>query len=256
METKKKLLFPIIVICIGLVLCISLAGIFFSLVNSQNISNSTSNLSSTAYNIYLLSLNSCKNESEAISLGKDTMINDNAGYLWEYDGNFEIISSAYKNENDALLMKNALEMKNIKTQIIKVDFPSIKISSTYSNKEMEILISALNSFHDAYFELYDISISLDSQIINETKASLLINEVLSKFTTKRNNFNTLFPKNSSDFLLAINDYLTNGFESLSLLFDKILITPTQTFSSLIKYRYCEILDLNYNLIKEIINLNS
>lgn len=256
METKKKFFFPLIAICFGILLCISLTSIFFSISSSKKSADSTSSLSSMDYNIFFLSQNNCQNEEEAKVLGKDIMINNDAGYVWEENENFYIISSAYENENDSTLMKNKLEKDGKFAEIIKVSFPAIKIASTYSNKERDIITSALNSFHDAYSLLYDTSISLDNNLINETNASLNINSTISKFNATKDNFDTLFQKNDIEFINIIKKHLINAKTSLNNLFEKKYITSTQTYSSLIKYTYCNLLEINFDLIGHILTSNN
>ena len=232
-------------------LCISLLGIFFSLKNSENTSDSTSTTSSVSFNIYFLSLNSTMVESQAVQLGKDYMAENYSGYIWKNEGHFHCIASAYKNENDAILVKNKLEKEGVSSQIVSVGFPSIKLSSNYSIEERQAINNSLNCFHDIYTQLFDISISLDNNLSNETSASLALNNVLSKLDKIKNDFETLFSDSQNSFISEIGRYLVDAHESLCLLKEKSFITPSQTLSSLIKYRYCEILDLNYNLILDL-----
>ena len=184
------------------------------------------------------------------------MSTQDAGYVWQDYNSFYIISSAYENENDAILLKNKLEKENINAEILKVAFPSIKISSTYSNKERDIISNALNSFHDSYSLLYDTSISLDNKLINETNASLQINSIISKFNAVKDNFDTLFSQNDVNFISIIKKHLANAKTSLNKLFEKEYVTHTQTYSSFIKYTYCNILKINYDLIASILTSNN
>ena len=251
METKRRFFFPMIILTLGLLLFICLIGIFFSLKKTTTTNDSATTISSVSYNIYFLSLNSSSIESQATELGKDQMINDFSGYIWKNEENFYCLASAYENENDAILVKKKLEKEGIYSEIFKISFPSVQLSSSYSAQERQTLFNALNSFHEIYCSLYDISISLDNKLNNETGASLAINSVLAKFENILNDYKILFSRSENNFINTISRYLFDMHESLSLLKEKIFITPTQTFSSLIKYRYCESLDLNYNLILEI-----
>lgn len=255
METKKKFFFPLLILCLGIVFCISLTSIFFSLSNSQKSSDSAASLSSVSFNIFFLSLNKCQNENEAISLGKDVMTNDDAGYVLENNNNFYVISSAYENENDSTLVKNKLEKENKITEIIKISFPSIKIASTYSNKERDVISNALNSFHNAYSLLYDSAISLDNKLTNETNTSLNINSIISKFNKTKDNFDTLFAKSDLNFISIIKTHLSNAKLALNKLFEKDFVVQTQTYSSFIKYTYCNILEINFDLINSLLTSN-
>ena len=254
METKKKLFFPFLILSFGIILCVSLTSIFYSLTSSKKATDMASTFTSLGFNIYFLSKNKTSTSAEAISIGKDVMQNNDAGYVLCQNEAFYVISSAYKNENDAKLVKNKLEKDGVNSQVVCISFPSIKLSSTFSGSEKEIITNAINSFHDAYAFLYDTAISLDGGILTETSASLNVNSALSNFNTTKNNFDTLFPKPTNNFIQTIKNYLIDGHESLSLLFSKNYITPSQTFSSLIKYRYCELLEINYNLLENLLKV--
>lgn len=252
MDTKKKLSFPFLIICLGIILCVMLSSIFFSIKQTIMTNNSATTFNSISYNIYFLTINKSQNENEAILLGKDSMSNGNSGYIWESDGAFYLISSAYKNENDATLVKNKLQKENIASEILKINFPSVKISSDFSFDEREIITKALNSLHLCYENLYDIAISLENGLTNETGATLSISSTLTNFVNTKNQFETIFKNSSLPFISTIKSYLISTHESLSLLLEKTSITPAQTFNSLIKYRYCEILHLNFNMILDLL----
>ena len=250
METKKRLFFPLIMICLGLIICISLCTIFFSISKLKDV-DSNVNLSSESFTIYMLEIASSTVETEAVQLGKDSMQENNAGYVWEKD-KFYVLSSCYANENDAVLMKKQREKNGLYAEIIQENFPSVKISSAYSDKEKEVLLKSLNSFYETYIKLFDISVSIDCKHLNETSSILKINETKSYFNGIKSNFETLFEESNESFLKTINAYLVDLHETLDLLAQKAYVIPLQTLSSSIKYRYCECLHLYKNLLNELI----
>lgn len=250
MQTKRHLFFPLMIICFGLILCVSLATFFFSLSKIKGV-DSNANIFSESFNVYFLEIASSNVESEAVQLGKDSMINNDAGYVWE-QGKYYVISSCYINENDAVLMKKKREQSNLYGDIIVENFPAISVASIYSNKEKEVLLTALNSFYNVYTNLYDVSISLDGKHLNETSALLKINETKSMVGTIKNNFETLFKVEKTGFLSLIHTHLVELSKSLDLLSEKNYVMPLQTFSSAVKYRYCEVLH-NYKGLLEDIN---
>ena len=249
METKKRLFFPLLLTCLGLILCASLATAFLSLSKIDK-TDSSITLSTESFNIYILEIGSSKLEAEAVQKGKDSMQDNNAGYVWEKD-KFYVLSGIYLNENDAVLVKKQRKNSGQYAEIIKETFPSINISSVYSEKEREVLIKALNSFYNTYLQLFDMSVSIDGKYLNETSVILKINEIKSNFNTIRSNFETLFKGEDNVFIKTVGAYLIDEEESLDLLAQKQYIIPLQTLSSLIKYRYCECLHIYKNLLSEI-----
>lgn len=238
-------------ICLGLVLCASLATAFLSLSKIDK-TDSSITLSTESFSVFLLEIGSAETETEAASKGKDSMQDGNSGYTWEKE-KFYVLSSAYLNENDAVLVKKQMKNSGKYAEIIKETFPSINISSVYSEKEREVLVKALNSFYNTYLQLFDISVSLDGKHLNETSAMLKINETKSNFNAVKSNFETLFKGDDNEFIKTVASYLIDEAETLDLLSERQFITPLQTLSSLIKYRYCEDLHIYKNLLAEIMS---
>lgn len=248
--SKKKLA---ITLMLSMTLCcaIVLSTLFACIFAPNQLVASTNNVSSPAFNIYFVSTSKSAFEAESAQRGKDVMNQDLSGYVWEYENYFHVISSAYKNENDATLVKNKIVSDGGTAETISVSFPAIKISYPFSQDEKLVMNAALSSFKECYDKLFDISISLDTGVYNETAAMLAINNTLSTFSATEKNFSTLFAEQDSETINSIGEYLTCANESLSLLSNKTFITQSQTLSSLIKYRYCELLHLYYNLLIEL-----
>lgn len=250
MQTKRFLIFPLMVICLGLALFASLTTVFLSLSRIKKV-DSNVNLSTESFSIYILEIASSSVESEAVQLGRDSMINGNAGYVWKGD-KFYVVSSCYLNENDAVLMKKKRAKDDLYSGIIKETFPSVSISSAYSDKEKEVLLKALGSFYDTFEKLFDISVSLDGKHLNETSAILKINEIESNINAIESNFETLFEDSDIQFLKTINTSLKELGKTIDLLSKKSYVTPLQTLSAAVKYRYTETLHLYKELLGNLI----
>lgn len=249
--TKKLGFFAIFFISILTCLCLSIISTFLSIASPNKLYVSSATISSPSFSVYFISTNKSLVEIEAVALGKDSMTNGSAGYIWEKDGYFYVISSGYQNENDATLVKNTLKAKGITAEIVNIDFEAIKLSYSFSQSEKEVMTSTIKMFKEIYSYLYDISICLDTEVYNETNAIIEINKLLSSISATEKNYQSLFSENEDRTIKDIGEYLADILESVSQLSDKTFITPSQSLSSLIKYKYCEVLHIYQNLLIEL-----
>lgn len=249
--TKKAEIFAMFFISILTCLCVSTISIFFSICNPNRLYTSSATISSSPFSVYFISTNKSLVEIEAIALGKDSMANGHAGYVWEKEGYFYVISSGYQNENDATLVKNTLKAKGMSAEIINIDFESLKLPYSFSQSEKEVMSSTIKIFREIYSYLYDISICLDTEVYNETNAIIEINKLLSLISGTEKNYQSLFSENEDETIKNIGEYLADILESISQLSDKSFITPSQSLSSLVKYKYCEVLHIYQNLLIEL-----
>ena len=249
MKRKSRYIFSLSFFVLGLVLSLSFFCVFKSLSKTKSVNSQFENIV-PSFSIYFLSVNSCVSENEAHSLAEDLFAEDFAGFVWQNNDKFEIIVSAYKNENDATLVKNKLKSEGFNVEIFVDSFPEFNITSTYSDSEQKILLEALTSFSQTFDNLYDISISLDNNLINEISAKLELNRAITNFNKTKSDFDTVFFQND-DFLNTISSHLFQCQQTLNNLTNDERLSSKQTFSSLIKYKYTDILSINKNLLNEL-----
>ncbi len=176
---------------------------------------------------------------------------DFAGYVWQNKEDFFTILSAHKTKNEAILTQCNLIEQGKDVEILQHSFPTFSLSQTLTEKEKNIFTKSINSFYDTYLELYDLSISLDTKLENELEIQEKIEKLLTEFEEVFVSFKTIFPANSNKTLTNLNDALLYFVECLSLLNKKEYKTQTQTYSSLIKHTYVEILDIYNDFINSI-----
>ena len=143
-------------------------------------------------------------------------------------------------------MQNSIKInQNIESEIFLVKFRSYTINGSFNGEEKKVLQKALNSAQTYYSSLYDIAISLDTGVSNETSAKLAINSASQSLATTYANFHTLYPNVLSSPYKEIDDLMKNLVGISQQLCSGEKISSDQTYPSLIKYRYFEILKL-YN----------
>lgn len=244
-KNKKKFIF-LLIIPIFLV-CFLIAN-SFSLFLLKTESPATC-VSSTPFEIYFISLSKSQVKNEALTHAKDFQALNAGGYVFEYENYFHIISSAYLNKNDAVLVQNNLKNTySLDSEIFSVKYKSFSILGSFSSDENKILSKALNSFLEYYKNIYDIAVSLDTAVYNEISARMAVNNYHNNLCTIIDNFNLIFQEKDEN-LAFLYEKMLKLKEISQFLCSGITLNNLQTYSSLLKYRYTECLNLFYEIAK-------
>ena len=246
---KIKLIKAVTSICFIFLLC----GLSFVLAftSATNVSE-TALCNTPSFSIYFVSTAKSQLESEAISLGKDAMNKGGAGYVWKNGNYFYVISSAYENKNDALLVSNKLSNDNIENEIFEVNFETLSLTPPLNSPEAKSTFNtSINLFYSTFIDLFDISVSVDTNLYDETKAFIEINRIQSKADEVMKNFHLLFGEISSPVIDSLDDAITDENETLGLLADNQKLTEKQTLVSQIRYCYTKICEIYHNFLEKI-----
>ena len=197
--------------------------------------------------IHLLSLGKSQVESEARARAKDFMPLGSGGYVWKLDNYYHIISSAYTNKNDAQLVQSNISINlAFESEIITLKLNQVSINGSFDSEEYKVVSNYLGATNHLYHSLFDIALSVETGVSSQVGAKLSVNSALNDFSTKMANFSTLFP-NPNKELLPLHKHCQNVFKIGQKLAQNQTICQQQTYCSLIKYRYLEILNELYNL---------
>ncbi len=206
-------------------------------------------LSTPSFKLYFISLTKSQLENSAHSLACDYQKLGAGGYVWKYNGYYHVIASCYEKENDATLVQNNIKVNyNLDSDIFSIDFTTLSLSGDYDNDGKKVLTKALKSFYVAYQELFDIAISLDTSVYNDISARLAINNVYSTMNSTLADFNTLYKNVQEQTLSLLGRHLGKAVNILENLCSGKLESNTQTYSSLIKYRYTQLLSTYYDFL--------
>ena len=244
-------LFFICICTILTILTFSCANLLSSLLVKNTIISSSA-VHSSPFSISFLSLYSCDTIEDANNKARKIYTQNGAGYVLLKDGKYHVLASGYESKNDASLVKSNLETQGVTCEIIDQTYSQITINGEFTSDEKAVLENSLSAFYKAYKGLYDVSLSLDTNVITETNAKLLCNDVLSGFSSSAQNFTSLLSENYKGSILSLSKSLNSAKLSLTNLCNGKKIDETQTFSSQIKYRYIEILDIYKNLISMVV----
>lgn len=251
-KSSKFLAIISLIICFAF--CITLADFFSNLITINAFNSSTTTIAKSGnYSVYAISLHSSETKSSATEYASTITKQSGAGYIWNQEGKYFVLASAYLEENDAKLVKTNLENSNnnLTPTILKIEIGEISINGDYSANEITAINNTLNGFKFAYSTLYDISISYDTSLKDENECKLLITELESELNKIKLNFEALINKK----LTTNTIYLKLTFSSLCDEITKLInfkSSTYQTFSSKIKATYIEAIKLNCELKDNIV----
>lgn len=245
---KSKLIKFISAISFVFILVLSV----FSFAFTSSTINTESSTSSPSFSIYFVSTAKSQLESEASSLANDVISSGGGGYVWQNGNYFYVISSAYENKNDATLISNKLSNENISNEVFEVSFPSFSFPLEFEkSEEKNVFVAGINLFYSSFKDLFDVSISLDTSLYDETKALIEINRLQAKADEVMKNFNLIFQNTENKILTSLEDAIVDENETLGLLAEKQMLTEKQSLLSLIRYSYTKICAIYHNFLEKI-----
>lgn len=236
------------------VVCVAVCVLFANLISSAiTVSGSTTNTQTySSFCVYGISVGQYSSKSSAESFSSETKKKGGAGYVYKKDSLYHVLASAYEKENDAKLVQKNLIESGIESTIVTIEIDEAHFSNISSAEQKKDFESVLGSFKNAFLNLYDVSVSLDTKAIDETKAKISIIEVKSDLekaigAVSRGNSSIdgiyyQMIKNTTD---EIEDQLTElkDYENINEI----------SLSSKIKYVYIDILEKLDDVISNINN---
>lgn len=208
-------------------------------------------ITSNSFNLHFLTLAKSQIENEAKSHAPDYRQLGAGGVVWQHEDYFYIVSSAYANKNDATLVQNNLkQVQNIESEIIQVAFKSITINGSFTPDEKKVISKAFSASQNYYNSIYDIAISLDTGVYNEISAKLAVNSAHNTLTKVLADFSTIFPSPITQPFSDIYNLLKDLCTCSQKLCTGEKISDGQTYSSLLKYRYLEVLKTYYDFLEK------
>lgn len=250
MKTSKKIknikLGKIFTFAFGLVtfgLMLTMADFFSSLITVGGFSFSNDNINQNEYKLYAVYTNSYQEKILASECCEQIQRQGGAGYIYMNESSYTVIAGMYENETDAKKVLSNIIEKKPDANIMTITIPQITINSNLTQQEKATINASITLFKNVYKKLYDISISLDTAVVNEVKARLEVNEICSNTQKVLNDFNTIFSENIKTNLLSIRLSLESIITYLNDLINSNTIIP---FSSLVKECYCKIIFLYKN----------
>lgn len=223
---KKFSFFTCIFVVLAVLCCVSCG----SLISTAMINIFSTTIDVESQYVYAISMAKGQDKDSVAAQASSLQSQNGAGYVYKSGDDFHLLASLYENKTDAEKVKKKLEETNISCEILSIEIPPQKVEGSFNQKN--VIVEVLKTPFEIFRQLYDVAVSLDTNLVNETTAKLNCNTIYSNFVATKSNFQTLCGN-----LKEIATKLENIENAL-----KNLINETAgNFSSLIKLTYCKIL---------------
>lgn len=239
--------FVIFLLIISFAICILGADIVSNYI-TVGYFNIAGGVKQNSFDIYAISLSSFSNKLEAEEISKSYKRKNAGGFVWKIDGLYHILASAYTSENDAIKVKDKLIDISIDSKVVKIEFDEVIMQGSYNQHEKTCLVNSLTCFKTTYEKLYDISVSLDTEVLKEIECVLAVGEIKSGIVETLSNFNNLFNDKLTTNLLKIKVSLNSLVKTLEITDEKD--DTTIPYSSKLKYAYLDVLNNYYSIIND------
>lgn len=246
-SSTKILTILLTVFCIAL--CVSFAELFSSLITTSGLGAiKDGEVKQSSFTLYAISL--YKTDTQTLATENATLAKrqGGAGYIWQGDS-FYVLASCYENEADAKKVQENLQTNGTTCSILPLAFDSLTISTTTNGQEKSTLLESVQSFKTLYKELYDLSVSIDTELLTEIQAKVSLSDITSDFKRTKANFTALFNSQLTSNILEIKLSL----ENVDVILDELAeYSSTEVpYTSAVKYAYFEILKEYIELTKSI-----
>ena len=247
---KKTKIFVSFTVLLSIALAVGLAELFSSILTISDFAFiNTSQNKISGFNIYAVSTAKTTNKENVQTLSKENQNKNGAGYVYEKDGLFYILASAYESENDAIKVCENLKNQDIECEIIVITVDDIKLDLSLSGQEKVAFNNCFTIFKSCYQKLYDLSVSIDTSVKNQTECKLEISNLKSDLTKVVSDFETHFNSKLTQDLVFLKLQLDDLDELLESLYQDNQSQLT-SFSSVLKCSYIKVVMMNIDICKQ------
>lgn len=248
--TKKSKFYSFTITILMFVLMVVLADLFSSVITIGNFAFlSTQGIKSNSFTIYALSIDKCSTLSQASQVSNEAKLRGGAGYIHSQDGLYYVLLSAYENQNDALKVQENLLENEQSSELITINITEIVIDLSLNANEKTSIQDALSSFKNAYKNLYDFSVSIDTGVKTLSEIKLAVSSYLSDLNKTKTTFETVFLNKITSEIFKLKLKLTELVMTVNS-FVEADYEQQVIYSSNLKETYIKCLIINKNLAKE------
>lgn len=246
-KNRKAKFLSVVFIILSILIVVFFSISFSNFLVVAKIVNINTNYIYEDRTLYALSLVETDKKSEAEEQSIEIKQQGGAGFIYKLDNKFNVLSSIYDNKKDATNVKINLEKNGINAKLIEIIMPKIDFKISLSSKSSKILNEGIELFYSSYKNLYNLSVSLDTNELDMIGVKNNINELIKSNEKVVDEYINNFNQASNIYILYVKIYLNRLNDILNDLKNK---DETTNFSSEIKYSYCSVIDCYLNLFDE------
>ena len=228
---SKKFIFTFVIALVALVFLIG------NLTNNVISASTTSNVSLeiVASDYFGISIANFASKELALECANEIQKLGGAGYIYQKDKSFFVLTSVYEENDSALSVANKLTNLKYKPSIIQLYTNGIdysKIASNLTLQEKENLSQLLKIFDDSFLLLTEISNNVDKNEITIPEGKQKILETFNLYSKLHKNYLVVFENNTQSEIVKLTDALHKVLNQLELL--SLISTDNNLFTSNIK----------------------
>lgn len=236
-----------VIFCLIVIIFFSISFSNFLLVGK--VVNINSNVSQIEKTLFCLSLSSHQNKDDALISSKNQQNQGGAGFVYQTNGAFKVVSSIYSSKKDCEKVVSNLNNSNYSCEIIPLNLPQINLKLNLNSSQTKILNESLNLFYKNYQTLYNLSVEFDKQNIDEIKLKSSVKNLQDENAKVCEKYSKNFQQSSFISVLYVKIYLNK----INSYLENILCAEENIYlSSATKLAYCEIILDYQNLCNEIL----
>lgn len=232
-RTNKVFIFLFLALSFGI--CLTMADMFSSMIAVGGFNFTSNAVTVQSFSLYAISVNDATTNALAEDMSATTKDQGGAGYIYLDGNNYYILASLYENLSDAEKVKSNILSQKSNAQIITLQFDALRFDNSLESQEKETLTSALNIFKSTYKKLYDLAVSLDTNVKSEVAAKLEVNTIKNSVSKIKNDFSTIFKDTKDTDLLNIKSSIQKLETSLTSLMENN--STDYSYSTYVKYEY-------------------
>lgn len=200
--------------------------------------------------IYLVTLGKYDNYDDAEKVALGSTIQGASGFIWLIDKDYYVVGNAYRNGDDANVVKKNLQSSNYDIEVIEMTFPKININfDDFESKEVSKIKKAFEFIDDIYDNLYNYSIKFDKGEINNFAVCSNISSIRGECKVQISGIQGLLLNKNSDNLQKLINCLTKLDEILNVAILKTIDNSSTNYS--LKNSIVSIMYEKYNLYKSL-----
>lgn len=190
--------------------------------------------------IYTIQAGVFTDQNNATALAKSVQQQGGAGYV-KPDGNYRVLLSAYKTEEEAKSVKQKLLSQNkMQTSIYEMGYETVTFEVTAPKDVVSLIHTAMSSATEMLEKIYDLSLQLDKKEITLEKAKSETANLLTEAVQLRDSMDAVQTASENSIASGLFSLYTGFAECLSEI-SKGNITEVE-FSASIKQIYLNIFD--------------
>lgn len=231
---KKKLKKPVnFSFSLTIVVCILLLGLTFFL-----------NQKRTDLQFYFVQVGEFENFSNANVLANEIVSQNGAGFVY-FDGCYHVLAGFYLNNLDAENVAKNISPNYPNTKVFSITQQKFVYNKNYNKTQNEMFLKMFETLSEIEKDLYNLSVLVDTNAINQTKASTKITSMIDIFATVSTDFSTHFRDDYS----MINE--KKAIKEIETSLNRLKGTTEQELPQKLKY---ELIDIVINHTKLLNNL--